>query len=81
MLKYLMLINAALQRLVAQIHDNLDDEQFLPNVKLVTCGLWSYLFFFMLCKGIEYNVILDLDSYVCILYWNINVDDNLSDAY
>ena len=73
MLKYLMLINAALQRLVAQIHDNLhDNEQFLPNVKLVTTGgLWGYLFFFMLCKDIEYNVILDLDGYICILYWNI----------
>ena len=73
MLKYLMLINAALQRLVAQIHDNLhDNEQFLPNVKLVTTGgLRGYLFFFMLCKDIEYNVILDLDGYICILYWNI----------
>ena len=44
MLKYLMLLNAALQRLVAQIHDNLDDdEQFLPNMKLVTTCGFAYI--------------------------------------
>ena len=35
----------------------------------------------MLCNGMGYNVILDVASYVHILYWNINVNDNLSDAY